>query len=117
MPVLSNIPVVNAAIAAARDLPTLIVNLRRINPALADQLESKPLCFSRSPWGVLAAGLVGWISTRYGLGLDADTDALIAGAAVLAAGFLMRRFTNRPVAGLIATPAGTPPAVDVPPAA
>lgn len=115
MPALSNIPVVNAAITAARDLPSLIANLQRVSPALAQQLESKPLLASRTPWGTLAAAAVGWVAARYGLQLDATTDALIAGAALLAGSYLMRLATNRPVAGIIATPAGTPPAVDTPP--
>ena len=108
MAILSATTAVNDAVAGAKSLPGLISNLQALDPALATQLEAKPLLFSKTPWGTLAAGLIGWASARYGLGLDANTTALIAGLCVLAGSYAMRAVTKQPTSGLVTV---TPPVV------
>jgi hypothetical protein len=104
MTALSATAAVNEAIAAANSLPNLIANLHALNPELADQLESKPLLASRSPWGTLAAGVIAWASTRYGFGFDETTCSLVSGIAVLIGSYSMRAITKKPVAGIFVTP-------------
>ena len=111
MPALSATPMVNAAIARARTLPELIASLP---PSLAAQLETKPLLLSKSPPGVLIASVIAWVSTRYGIGWDDTTCSLITGVVLLLAGYALRAITRQPVAGIVSTPAGTPPAVPPP---
>ena len=108
MPILTSTAAVNGAIAAARSLPNLIANLYALDPALATQLESKPLLASKTPWGTLGAGVVAWLSSRYGFGFDETTCGLVSGVAVLLGSYAMRAVTKQPIAGLLATPA--PPA-------
>ena len=104
MPVLSSTTAVNEAIAAAKSLPNLIANLYALDPALAAQLESKPLLASKSPWGTLAAGVVAWLSSRYGFGFDETTCGLVSGVAVLLGSYAMRAITKQPVVGVLVTP-------------
>ncbi len=108
MAILSATTAVNGAVAGARSLPGLITNLQSIDPTLATQLTAKPLLASKSPWGTLAAGAVGWLSARYGLGLDDTTTALIAGLCVLAGSYAMRAITKQPTSGLVTV---VPPAI------
>ena len=96
--------VLNAAVAASTDLVSLHAKLETIDPTLAASLESKPLAASKTPWGVLGAAAVAYASSRYGLGLDQSMDALIAGAAVLAASYLMRWLSPTTIRGLFKTP-------------
>ena len=109
MATLSATPAVNAAIEEAKSLPVLIANLQAIDPALAAQLETKPLLASRSPWGVALASLIGMAAAHYGIGLDTNTDALLSGMVVLgstlAGSYVMRLVTRKPVSGVVATPA------------
>lgn len=92
----------NKAIAAAQDVPTLIKGLQAANPALAEQLTGKPLLASRTPWGTLAVAGVSWLASRYGLGWDDTTCAVVAGAGVLAGAYAMRAITTSPIAGWFA---------------
>lgn len=108
MTVLSLTPLVNAAVARAQSLPGLVAELRQIDPALAGQLTGKTLLASRSPWGTLAAGLVGYVSARYGLGFDETTTGLVAGASVLVGSYAMRLLTRQPITGIVAAPVGPP---------
>ena len=104
MPVLSSTLAVNEAIAAAKSLPNLVANLYALDPALATQLESKPLLASKTPWGTLAAGVIAWISSRYGFGFDETTCGLLSGVAVLIGSYVMRALTKQPIAGVLTTP-------------
>lgn len=110
--ILKDTPAVNAAIAHARSLPDLIGGLQRINPELVAQLETKPLLASRTVWGTLATYAVVWLAGHYGLDWDAGTCGLVAGSCMWLATLALRWITKGPVAGLLRTPAGTPP--DVP---
>ena len=101
-------------------MPSLIANLQAIDPELAKQLETKPLIASRTPWGVALASLIGMAAAHYGIGLDTDTDALLAGGLVLlftlAGSYAMRLVTKQPVSGVITTPGTPPPATQSVPA-
>lgn len=111
MPIITSTPAVDRAIATARGLPSLIANLSAINPMLARQLESKPLLASKSVWGTPIATGIAWVSTRYGLGFDDNTCALLSGLVTLGAAAAFRAMTRQPIAGVVNTPAGVPPAV------
>ncbi len=104
MPILSSTAAVNEAIAAAKSLPNLIANLYALDPALATQLETKPLLASKTPWGTLAAGVIAWVSSRYGFGFDETTCGLLSGMAVLLGSYAMRAVTKQPIAGVLTTP-------------
>lgn len=112
MPTLTDTPIVNAAISQARNLPALISNLRQADPALAVQLESKPLLFAKSPPAVLLATGIAWASARYGMGWDETTCSLVSGVILTLVAYGMRYITKQPTVGIITTPAGTPPAVE-----
>ncbi len=107
--VLSATPAINALVNRARSLPELLASLP---PGLAAYFTTKPLILSRSPPAVLLATGIAWVSTRYGLGWDDKMDALIAGTVLLAVGYLMRLISKQPIAGVFATPATAPPAID-----
>ena len=98
-------PAVNAAVAGASSLPALVANVRAIDPALATQLEAKPIAMSKSPWGTLAVAGAAWASAKFGFGWDAATDDLVGGAGLLIGAYLMRWVTNQPIAGWFKRPA------------
>ena len=92
---------VNQVVADARSLPELVRGFERTSPDLAKSIEGKSLIASRTPWGVLLAGAIGWAAARYGLGWDSNTVDLVAGLAVLAGGYAMRYVTTGPIRGLL----------------
>lgn len=98
----------DAAVAAASSFHSFVSNLERVNPALAQQFESKPLLYSKSVWGVALTYAVGLLSTRLGLGLDEHTADLVTGAVLLLVAAVLRRLTRRPIAGIVTTPAPDP---------
>jgi hypothetical protein len=91
---------IDSAVTAAQSLPDLIGKLEAIDPVLASQLSGKALLASRTPWGVLASGIVGWIVAHYGLGLDEATTNSIAGLFVLIGSFAMRYITRTPITSI-----------------
>ncbi len=93
----------DTAVAAAKNLPDLVANLKQIDSPLAQQIEGKPLAASRTPWGTLATGVVAWLAAKYGLGWDEQTCALVAGAATLLGGYAMRLITSAPITGLFSS--------------
>ena len=93
--------IVDEAIAAAKSLPDLIGRLEQADPQLAQQLQGKSLAASRTPWGTLAAALVAWLSSRYGLGWDDQVSALVGGLGLLAGAYLMRALSSAPIRGLL----------------
>jgi len=109
MAIITN-PAVDNAVASATSLPDLAKQLAAVDPALAAQLETKPLAASRTPWGTLAVAIVAYVASRYGLHLDEATTGVIAGVAVLAGSYAMRLATSRRIAGVFAAPAVAPPA-------
>ena len=88
-------------IADAKSLPDLIATAKTVDPDLAAQLTPKALIASKSPAGTLAAGVVAWLVSHYGLGWDQATCDLVAGLAVLAGGYAMRYITASPIGGII----------------
>ena len=102
MPTITATAAVNEAIAAAKSLPELIAIAP---PELATQLETKPLLYSKSPPAVALALILSWASTKYALGWDANTCALISGLVAMAAAYAMRAITSKPIAGIVSSPA------------
>ncbi len=95
---------VNSAVAGAKDLPDLVKRLDAVDPSAAQAITGKALIASRTPWGVLATMLVTWASAKYGLGWDADTCTLVAGAGAFIGSYAMRYVTTGPIRTLVTTP-------------
>ncbi len=90
-------------IADARSLPDLIAKAKQVDPQLAQQLTEKPLIASKTVWGTALTMGVSWAATRYGLGWDANTCALVSGLLVLGTSAAIRRITAGPIKGLFHT--------------
>ena len=88
------------AVAAAKDVPDLVGKLRLADPTLAAQIEGKALLASKTPWGTLACAVVAYVSTRWGFGWSAGTDALVAGGALVLGSYAMRYVTAAPISGM-----------------
>ena len=74
----------NAAIAAAKDLPTLYANLQAVDPALAAQLTGGATTATMTPISTAVVGGLVWLSTKYGLNWDqhfCEILVLVGGAA------------------------------------
>lgn len=93
-------PVVNAVVADAKNLPDLVKKLEVVQPDLAQSIEGKSLIASTTPWGTIAAGVVGWLVARYGLGWSPEFQALVAGFAVVAGSYGMRWISTGPIRGI-----------------
>lgn len=90
-------PVVDKAIAAANDLPSLVQGLQQVDPALAQQLTGKALIASKSMWGTFAVPAVVYVAGRYGLNWDHDLCTLVAGGLVLICAAAFRKVTSSPI--------------------
>jgi hypothetical protein len=103
---------VNTAVADAKSLPQLITTLQTVSPALAQQLTGKSALLSKTPWGTTLITLIAYASSRFGLGWDQDTCALVALLAVFIGSAIMRLFTKAPITSILpaATPAAPVPA-------
>lgn len=111
-------PALNAAKTLAKDLPGLAADAQAIDPAAAQQLASKALIASKSPWGTVAAAGIGWGAAKLGLTCAAgvvsascwtpDTVNLVAGFAAIGGAwvgaYVMRWVTSKPIAGLLSVP-------------
>lgn len=91
---------VNEAVNGARSLPDLVRRLETLDPAAASQLTGKLLLQSKSPPAILIATGIVWVSTKYGLGWDADFAALVSGAVLAGVAYAMRYVTSHPIAGI-----------------
>lgn len=87
-------------VAVAKDLPDLISKASTFDPALAAKFTGQSLAASRTPWGTLAGGIVGWLVAREGLGWDQATCDFVAGACVFLASYAMRYITANPITGI-----------------
>lgn len=98
----ANAPTTSAdrAVTFARDIPSLIRQAAITDPDLAAKWTGKSLAASKSPWGSLAGGVVSWLVAHYGIGWDAATCDLVAGAGVLIASYVMRAITELPITGI-----------------
>ncbi len=94
-------------IGMAKDVPDLIAKARTFDPDLAASLTGKALLASKTVWGTLAAMVVSWAVTRWGLGWDADTCAEVSGVLVMGATAGLRAITKAPVTGIVTPAAGT----------
>lgn len=91
---------VNAAIRAAQDVPSLVANIKAVDPGLADQLTDKALVYSKTPWGTLAVAGVSWLASRYGLGWSPEVCALVGALGLLVGSYTMRYVSSSPIGGL-----------------
>lgn len=89
----------SSLIAGAKSLPDLVRKADTLDPQLASALRGKSLLAARSPPVVLLAGALTWAAGHWGLGWDPEFTSMLAGAAVLGAGYVMRMFTSAPVTG------------------
>ena len=92
-------------IARAHDVPSLIAAATVADPALARALTGKALVASKSVYGPAVTAMVSLVVTRYGLGWDEPTCAMVSGMFILAASAAIRTFTKSPITGLITAPA------------
>lgn len=104
--------ITNVVIAAAQDVPQLVAGLETVDPAMADAIKGKALLASKTPWGVLLAGVASWAVSHYGLGWNATTTDMMAGAGVLLGSYLMRYISPARITGIFSAPAV--PVVPVP---
>lgn len=98
----------NAVIATARDLPSLLNTARTMDPQLAESLTPKALLASKTVYGSAVSLVVGWAVTKWGLGWDADTCALVTGILTLGVTAALRTISRSPIGGLFT--GGLPPA-------
>jgi hypothetical protein len=88
------------AIAAAKDVPSLLAGLQAINSPLADQITGKSLVASKTPIVTLLVTAAAWASTKWGLGWSDAVDEAVAGFALLVASYVMRYVSTLPITGL-----------------
>jgi len=89
-------------IRQASSAEDLLHKAQASDPELVKQLTSKPLLASKTIWGTLIALVLSYLVTRFGLGLDADLQALISGCIVMAANAAnatLTRATRRTISG------------------
>lgn len=91
---------VDRVIADAKSLPDLIDKIKAVDPSLAESISGKALIQSKTPWGTLAAAIIGWAVARYGLGWDQNVVDLTAGLFVLAGSYVMRYVTKARITGI-----------------
>jgi len=91
----------NALVSDAKSLPALIAAAQVSDPAFAQQLSAKAAIYSKTYYATLLAPALAWLVSRYGLGLDADTQALIVFVIGTATAWLMRTITSGPISGLV----------------
>ena len=75
-------------VADAKNLPDLIQKASVLDPAMAQALTGQAQTASKTPLGAIIAAGIAWLAAHYGLGWGQATDDLVAGAAVLAGGYL-----------------------------
>lgn len=61
----------------------------------------KALVTARSTYGATVTLAVTWLTTRYGLGWDANTCAEISGGLIFLVSALLRADTDTPITGII----------------
>jgi hypothetical protein len=83
------------------DTQKVIQTVETVAEAIDPGVTGKALIASKTPWGVLAAYGLTFLGAHFGLGLDADTTAVLAGVAVLVGSYAMRYITSKPITGLL----------------
>ena len=69
----------DAAVSAARDVPTLIAGLKAVDSPLATQLQGISLIGSKTFWAPIVTHAVTWAVGYWGLNWDAATTEAVAG--------------------------------------
>ena len=92
-----------AAIAAAKDAPTLIANLSAVDSPLVQQLNGKGLLFSKTAWGAVLVPLLTVGGAKY-FGWSADTTLDVLGALMAVGGIVARLATKAPISALVSAP-------------
>ena len=87
-------------IADARSLPDLIAKASTLDPQLAQQLTTKSAVASASLWGTVISLIVTWAVTKWGLGWNGDTCALVSGVLSMGVNAIVRRITDPRVTGI-----------------
>jgi len=99
-PTVSKGTLIDKAVNAAKDLPSLITQFKAIDPTLAKQLQGKALIASKSVWVTLLTPAVTFLATKYGLGWDNDTIKDVAVGLTVAAATIMRYISVSPITGI-----------------
>ena len=88
-------------IAEAKSLPDLISKAKTVDPQLAAQLTTKAAIASKTMWGSVASLIVSWVVTKWSLGWDPNTCALVSGIIAMGVGAVVRRITDPRVTGFL----------------
>lgn len=99
----------NSAIVQAstpRDIVTAMVNDPGLRTAILSAFTGlltgdKSMLQSKTFWAAIITPIVGWLVTRYAIGLDPTTVGAIDTVLEMAAMVGMRAITNAPVTGII----------------
>ena len=81
-------------ISSAKSTADLIARAEADDPQLASMLTAKAAIGSKSLCSSLVAFGVTWAVTKWSLGLDANTCALVSGLISYDIGLIVRRFTD-----------------------
>jgi hypothetical protein len=105
MPTNITSPIAQEAIKDAQTGAELIKNLEAVDPALAQSLIPKGLLAARTPYVQVLVTIISAISVKYAIGLDDQTEQIIACAIVAGAtwvsSLIMRYITRQPIAGVV----------------
>lgn len=88
-------------IGEARNLPELMALAHVNDPKLAESLTERPLLYSKSVWAPPVVALITVVAARWGLDLDGQTTAILAGALVWAATVAIRVVTRSPIGSIL----------------
>lgn len=81
-------PAVDRVVEGAKSLPELVAALKIVDPSMAAKVSGAASAAGATPLGTFLAGAVGFAVTRWGLGWDQDTQAMVVGACVLGGGYV-----------------------------
>lgn len=93
-------PLLAPAITVVPTVSPFIPVAESVAEAIDPGITGKALIASKTPWGVLAAYGIAFLGAHFGLGLDADTTGVVAGAAVLVGSYAMRYITTDTITGI-----------------
>lgn len=99
---------VSSILASAKSWPEKLVELRKLDPAVAEQFEGKLLIYSKSPPAIVVAYVLSWLVARYGIGWSPEFTSTVAGVVVGIAAYGMRYITRAPIAGVYRMPLSKP---------
>lgn len=85
----------------ARNFTQLIALAQANDPHLSAVLTEKSLIASKTVWGPAIIGLVSWAATRYGLDIDPQTCAAIAGVLMWLGTAVLRYFSTGSIGSIL----------------